>query len=484
MTVLLFWGKIILKMSGGYRKNFRSSDRKSLKKERTNLEENTKLPQEESTKQPKKDEYHLKQITIVALAIFITFCCCILFFFIIYRYNGFTDFWKKLTQILQPVIIGLVVAYLLNPLMKWVDRKMYGILTERIKNEEKAKNLARGLAITASLLFMVGIVVLLLAAIVPSILQSIQGVVTTLPSEVKSLIAWINDFAKGDSQVADIAERVITEASNFFENWMKNTFIPQAEVYIASVTSGVILTVKFFINIVVGLIISVYVMANQEKFAGQAKKIIFAIFKPVRANVIVKTIRKSNEIFGGFISGKILDSAIIGVLAYIVLAIMKMPDTVLVAVIIGVTNIIPFFGPFIGAIPSFIIIVLQNPMQGLYFLIFVIILQQIDGNIIGPKILGNSTGLSSFWVVFAILVFGGLWGFPGMLLGVPIMAVIYYIIQNIVEYILKRRGIPADEIDYVNLNKIDKVTNQPIYNHEEKVKKSQKKLAKKPEDKA
>ena len=448
------------------------------------MEENTKLPQEESTKQPKKDEYHLKQITIIALAIFITFCCCILFFFIIYRYNGFTDFWKKLTQILQPVIIGLVVAYLLNPLMKWVDGKVYGILTERIKNEEKAKNLARGLAITASLLFMVGIVVLLLAAIVPSILQSIQGVVTTLPSEVKSLIEWINDFAKGDSQVADIAERVITEASNFFENWMKNTFIPQAEVYIASVTSGVILTVKFFINIVVGLIISVYVMANQEKFAGQAKKIIFAIFKPVRANVIVKTIRKSNEIFGGFISGKILDSAIIGVLAYIVLAIMKMPDTVLVAVIIGVTNIIPFFGPFIGAIPSFIIIVLQNPMQGLYFLIFVIILQQIDGNIIGPKILGNSTGLSSFWVVFAILVFGGLWGFPGMLLGVPIMAVIYYIIQNIVEYILKRRGIPADEIDYVNLNKIDKVTNQPIYNHKEKVKKSQKKLAKKPEDKA
>lgn len=448
------------------------------------MEENTKLPQEESIKQPKKDEYHLKQITIIALAIFITFCCCILFFFIIYRYNGFTDFWKQLTQILQPVIIGLVVAYLLNPLMKWVDGKMYGILTERVKNEEKAKNLARGLAITASLLFLVGIVVLLIAAIVPSILQSIQGVVTTLPSEVKSLVAWINDFAKGDSQVADIAERVITEASNFFENWMKNTFIPQAEVYIASVTSGVILTVKFFINIVVGLIISVYVMANQEKFAGQAKKIIFAIFKPVRANVIVRTIRKSNEIFGGFISGKILDSAIIGVLAYIVLAIMKMPDTVLVAVIIGVTNIIPFFGPFIGAIPSFIIIVLQNPMQGLYFLIFVVILQQIDGNIIGPKILGNSTGLSSFWVVFAILVFGGLWGFPGMLLGVPIMAVIYYIVRNIVEYILKRRGIPADKIDYVNLNKIDKVTNQPIYNYEEKVKKSQKKLAKKPEDKA
>ena len=181
--------------------------------------------------------------------------------------------------------------------------------------------------------------------------------------------------------------------------------------------------------------------------------------------------RKSNEIFGGFISGKILDSAIIGVIAYIVLAIMKMPDTMLVAVIIGVTNIIPFFGPFIGAIPSFIIIVLQNPVQGLYFLIFVIILQQVDGNIIGPKILGDSTGLSSFWVVFAILVFGGLWGFPGMLLGVPIMAVIYYIVSNVVTYSLKKRGIPETEIDYVNLERIDKHTNQPVYETTEKNKK-------------
>ena len=169
---------------------------------------------------------------------------------------------------------------------------------------------------------------------------------------MRSLVDWINDIAKGDSQIADIAEEVITQAGNFFENWMKNTLLPQAEVYISSITSGVITGVKFVINILVGLIISVYVMASQEKFAGQAKKIIYAIFKPVRANVVVETVRKSNEIFGGFISGKILDSAIIGVIAYIVLAIMKMPDTMLVAVIIGVTNIIPFFGPFIGAIPS------------------------------------------------------------------------------------------------------------------------------------
>ena len=425
------------------------------------MEELKQNEQIQTPKTKKTDEFHLKQITIIALAIFITFCCCILFFFVIYRYNGFTDFWKKLTYILQPVIIGLVVAYLLNPLMKLIDGKLFSLFKGKMKSEKKAKKISRGMAIAGALLFLVGIIVLLIAAIVPSIIQSIQGIISTLPAEVRSLVDWINDIAKGDSQIADIAEEVITQAGNFFENWMKNTLLPQAEVYISSITSGVITGVKFVINILVGLIISVYVMASQEKFAGQAKKIIYAIFKPVRANVVVETVRKSNEIFGGFI----------------VLAIMKMPDTMLVAVIIGVTNIIPFFGPFIGAIPSFIIIVLQNPVQGLYFLIFVIILQQVDGNIIGPKILGDSTGLSSFWVVFAILVFGGLWGFPGMLLGVPIMAVIYYIVSNVVTYSLKKRGIPATEIDYVNLDRIDKHTNQPVYETTEKNKKQDEKSA-------
>ena len=185
--------------------------------------------------------------------------------------------------------------------------------------------------------------------------------------------------------------------------------------------------------------------------------------------MIVETVRKSNEIFGGFISGKLLDSAIIGILAYVVLTIMRMPDTILLAVIIGVTNIIPFFGPFIGAIPSFLIVVLQNPLQGVYFLIFIFILQQIDGNIIGPKILGDSTGLSSFWVVFAILVFGGLWGFPGMLLGVPLMAVIYYVAQKLVSYFLRKRGLVDDTGSYIHLMRIDKRTNELVY--EEKTEK-------------
>lgn len=410
-----------------------------------------------------KKDWDLKHYVIIALVVFITFCCCILFFFMIYRYNGFTDFWRHLTRILQPIIIGLVLAYLLNPVMRFQEKYLLKLFVPRMKSRKNAEKTSRGIAIAGSLAFLVLIFVLLIALIVPSVMKSIQEIATTLPDEVNNLLIWVDEFTKGDTEVAEIARQGIEKASKTVQDILANDILPQAQAYLASITSGVIYGVKFVINILVGIIISVYVMASQESFAGQAKKIIYAVFKPVRANVITKTIRKSNEIFGGFISGKLLDSAIIGILAYIVLAIMKMPDTILVAVIIGVTNIIPFFGPFIGAVPSFFIIVLQNPIQGIYFLIFVVVLQQIDGNIIGPKILGDSTGLSSFWVVFAILVFGGLWGFPGMLLGVPIMAVIYYIVQNCVAYFLRKRGLAEDTQSYIYLTGVDQKTNKIIY---------------------
>lgn len=410
-----------------------------------------------------KNHWNLKEYVTIALVVFVTFCCCILFFFMIYRYNGFAEFWKKLMHVLQPIIIGLVVAYLLNPVMSFLERHLLKVLKPRMKNERQAKKTARGLGIAGSLIFLVGIVVLLIASIVPSIIHSIEGVVSGLPTEIANLSDWVEDITKGDSKLADMTEQVLTQGTQYLQNWFEETLMPQAQIYVTSIISGSISFAKSILNVLIGLIVSVYVMASKETFAGQAKKIIYALFKPVRANVIVETVRKSNEIFGGFISGKILDSAIIGVLAYLVLTIMKMPDTVLVAVIIGVTNIIPFFGPFIGAVPSFIIIVLQNPMQGLYFLIFVLVLQQVDGNIIGPKILGNSTGLSSFWVVFAIMVFGGLWGFPGMLLGVPIMAVIYYIVERSIEYFLRKRKLPEDTVSYVHMTSVDRKTNMLLY---------------------
>ena len=412
--------------------------------------------------------WDMRQYLTVALLTFGTVCCCILFFFMVYRYHGFASFWRKLVWIVQPITIGVILAYLLNPVVRFIEAYVVKFLIPRVKNKRRARKAGRGVGVAGALLFLAVILILLFSVIVPSVSRSIQNMITVFPSEINNLIEWIEEFSKGDSELAEMVSEGIETASTMFQTYVQTELLPQAKVYLASITNGVIYGVKLMTNVLVGVIVSVYVLMSKETFAGQAKKIIYAILKPERGNIVITTVRKSNEIFGGFISGKLLDSAIIGVLAYIVLAIMKMPDTMLLAVIIGVTNVIPFFGPFIGAVPSFIIVVLQNPVQGLYFLIFIFILQQIDGNIIGPKILGDSTGITPFWVVTSILIFGGLWGFPGMLLGVPVMAVLQYIVRNLLDYALKKRGLVSDTASYVELVRVDKNTNELVYPGQEK----------------
>ena len=414
-----------------------------------------------------KADWNIKPYLAIGLLVFIVFCCCISVFFLIYRYNGFASGWKKLMNVLQPIIIGLVVAYLLNPIMMFFERNLKKLLAKKIKSEKRVRKLSRGIGTAGALLVLVLIVYTLLMLIIPQLTQSIMGMITNLPEEVQAFVNWMDDSFKGNSETVSYVGEALTKATSYLENWLKTEVLPQATTYIASITNGVISVVKLLFNMIIGLIVSVYVMMEKEKFIGQAKKVIYAVFKPRRGNIIVTTIRKSNKIFGGFITGKILDSAIIGVICYICLAIMQMPYTVLVSVIVGVTNIIPFFGPYIGAIPSFIIIALANPIKGLYFLIFIIILQQVDGNIIGPKILGDSTGLSSFWVVFAILVGGGVFGVPGMILGVPTFAVIYYIMKELVEHLLRKRNLPDDTKSYIMMTDVDVATNELRYQETE-----------------
>lgn len=424
-------------------------------------EQEKKNPQGQRSRD--KADWNIKPYLAIALLTFIVFCCCIVVFFLIYRYNGFASVWKKLMKVLQPIIIGLVVAYLMNPIMMFFEQHLKKFLRKHIKSEKKIWKISRGLGIAGALLVLVFIVYALLMMIIPQLLQSITGVFASLPEEIQALSDWINTQFKGDKDTAKFMSETLTRVTSHLENWFKSDVLPQATTYLASITSGVISIVKLLFNTIIGLIISVYVLMEKEKFVGQSKKLIYAVFKPERGNIIVQTIRKSNQIFGGFITGKILDSAIIGVICYFVLLLMHMPYTILVSVIVGVTNIIPFFGPYIGAIPSFIIIALANPIQGLYFLIFIIILQQVDGNIIGPKILGDSTGLSSFWVVFAILIGGGMFGVAGMILGVPTFAVIYYIVQNIVNYFLRKRKLPEQTEAYIMLSDIDVKTNEMKY---------------------
>ena len=190
----------------------------------------------------------------------------------------------------------------------------------------------------------------------------------------------------------------------------------------------------------IGIIVAVYMLASRKRFVQQGKLVLHSIVRPRWAQLITEEVKYADKMFGGFINGKIMDSAIIGVLCYIGCLIFKFPSALLVSVIIGVTNVIPFFGPFIGAIPATLLILIQSPIKALWFVLFVLVLQQLDGNIIGPKILGNTTGLSSFWVLFSILLFGGLWGFVGMIVGVPLFAVIYDVIKKLVFHGLRRNG--------------------------------------------
>lgn len=423
---------------------------------------------ETEEKEAKKPDEKRSHVITVSVATFFTFCCCALFFFFLYRNQEFAAYGNQIFKILEPLIIGIVLAYLLNPVVVFIERMAAKGLKKYVKNEKKLKSVSRMLGIAGAWIFFAVIIVVLVAAILPTITDSIMSMIRSFPDAVNNLLSWLDDVVEEGSELEVFLNDLIVNASAWFQTWVKETLLPQLESYIASIMSGAVAGVKTVLNVFIGVVVSVYVLASKDTFSGQAKKIVYALFKPGKANVIIDTVRKSHELFGGFITGKLLDSLIIGILAYIVMSIMKMPYTMLVAVIVGVTNVIPFFGPFIGAIPSFFIILLQDPMKSLYFLIFIFILQQIDGNIIGPKILGNTTGISAFWIVFSTTFFGGLWGFPGMILGVPLTAVIHYIVRRILNYMLKKRGIPVDTDDYIKLYKIDKYTNKPIYGNTEK----------------
>lgn len=414
-----------------------------------------------------QDKESLKKYIRIALVTFVTFCCCTLFFFVIYRYHGFAVYWQKLMKILQPIIIGFIVAYLINPVMVFIEKHLMLFFEPRMKSKKKAKKAARSIGTAGALLFLLLIIFLLLDMMIPELIKSVQNMMVSLPAEVNSFSAWINETLAEDSQLADMLGSSLVKVTNVLENFLQDHLLPQVNTYIASITSGVISAVKVLFNFIIGLIIAVYVLMSKESFIGQGKKLVYTIFPAKFGNHIVKMVRISNEMFGGFINGKILDSAIIGVICYIGLVIMRMPYSLLVAVIVGVTNVIPFFGPYVGAVPSVILIALADPIKGLYFLIFILVLQQIDGNIIGPKILGNSTGLSSFWVVFAILVGGGLFGFMGMLLGVPTFAVIYYLIREVTAWILRKRKLPENTVDYIRMQDVDPSTGKLRYEQKE-----------------
>ncbi|NBH13437.1 AI-2E family transporter [Lachnospiraceae bacterium] len=430
------------------------------------------MDEQEKKQIHEENDWNIRPYLAIGLISFLVIIGSISFFFLIYRYHGFTRILDKLLVILQPITIGLVLAYLMNPVVNYEERFLLPFLRRRMKEQEKADKVARGLSVAGALLFLLLVIGVLLQMVIPELYKSINGMIGTMPKQVNSFMDWLNDYVDNESEVSGYLEIGLTKGTEYFEHWARTEFLPQTKNIVAGLTTGVIGAVRILFNVVIGIIISIYVLMSKEIFIGQSKKVIYALFSGDKANAIIHTVHKSNEIFGGFISGKILDSLIIGILCFICLYFMNMPYSVLVSVIVGVTNVIPFFGPYLGAVPSTILIMLANPIQGLYFVIFILVLQQIDGNIIGPKILGDSTGLSSFWVVFAILVGGGIFGIPGMIIGVPLFAVIFYILRRALNYTMRRKQLPLDSGNYIHAERLDMESNK-LVNYQEEVYKAE-----------
>ena len=389
----------------------------------------------------------LRQEFSRGMTMFLVIMACVVLYFALLRLDSITNAVSMVIDVLKPILYGMVIAYLLNPIVKQVDRILVPRL-EKYMQKNRAKKCSRGIGVILSLVFLFALITALCNMLIPELVKSIRDLIITLPGQLNNVVDWFNHLQASDTAMGILMRNALEEGTTTLQNWLRTDLMPQVNTIMSNLTVGVLNILNEVLNFLIGLIVSVYLLFSKEQYSAQCKKMTYAFFKTNHANMLLHLTKKSNEIFGGFIIGKIIDSAIIGVLCFIGLSLIKMPYTLLVSVIVGVTNVIPFFGPYIGAIPSAFLILLSDPKKGLYFIIFILVLQQIDGNVIGPKILGNSTGLSPFWVVFSILIGGGMFGFVGMIMGVPTFAVIYYIISMITSQRLERKNLPLTTVHY------------------------------------
>ncbi len=372
---------------------------------------------------------------------------------------------STLLGILSPFIWGMVICYLLAPFMRLVEKKLFTPLARKLYKKNKKSDgsrFARSMSVLLSELVLLAVLTALVFLIIPQIYSSLQTIVASSSMYIDTFSRWLQQLLEDFPEIEHYASQLLGEVNTSFINWIQQTVLPELGSLISNVTSGVYYVLLGIYNLVIGIIVSVYVLSNLEQFGASAKRILYSIFSVDMAKKIMEGLDFTDRTFMGFINGKLLDSAIIGLICYIVCALLQMPYALLVSVIVGVTNVIPFFGPFIGAVPSALIILLVDPFKCLIFIIFIIILQQLDGNVIGPNILGNSVGINGFWVMFSIIIGAGFFGFWGMLLGVPVFVVIYAAINSSVTRKLKRSDLPWEAADYEDIDYIDPVTYQPV----------------------
>ncbi len=383
-----------------------------------------------------KDPYKRRYFYLM-MSVFGAISLSILVFFMLFRFQGLGEAFNLLSRVLAPFIYGGVIAYLLRPVCNIYQRQLEQHLHWRFKKA------AGSLAVALALLTGILVVYALIIMIAPQLFNSLRTLWLSLPDKANEFLTWVRANFDEDERLLELFNTLYNTIYSELQSWADNTLEPYISNML-SIVSGVgtslYKVLLFLYNVLIGLFVACYLLASRKRFARQSVLIVRSLLKPKWADLVLEEVKFIDRMFGGFIDGKLLDSAIMGVLCYIGCMIFRFPNALLVSTIVGVTNVIPFFGPFIGAVPSTLLIMIDSPIKGLWFLVFVLLLQQVDGNLIGPKILGNRTGLSSFWVLFAIVLFGGLWGLPGMLICVPVFAVLYDIVKRLVRRGLSRRG--------------------------------------------
>ena len=390
------------------------------------------------------------------LTIFLTGCALLIFYDVFYRDNSGTvqAFFGKLFSILAPILYGMGMAYLLAPIVNFLERNILRLRDALEKKRGKSIRVHKGWLRAASIFLtwaaMLVLLYLLFNMLVPELVDSVTTLVNNLESYYKTTYDWVSGLLSDNPKLTELAGSFYNEASQ----WLTTKLLPGLQTavtnFTGSLVTGVWSILVFAKNFLIGIIVSVYLLAAKEKSAARCCKLLYGVLPEDKAAFTVRGFRRVDYIFSGFVRGKLLDSLIIGILCFIGCSILKMPYTPLVSVIVGVTNVIPFFGPFLGAIPCALLILLVSPLKCLYFVIFIFLLQQLDGNVIGPKILGDSTGISSIWVIVAILIGGGFGGVLGMFLGVPIFACLQVLVRWLLNTRLKKKNMPLAASEYLH----------------------------------
>ena len=392
--------------------------------------------------------------------IFIVGALLIIFNQIVGNYESFSEGVGTIKTIISPFIYGFVMAYLLSPIYNATVRGLYKLLGKYFKNKQRLFSFCKLVASVVAVVCLIGAVAGLIALIVPQVIESLTGILKSLPQRLTQLSALFNDITSkmDNKRLAMKMSEIYAQVQTNLIELAQTKLLPGMGTLVGQVSTQVLLTLKTMMNVMIGVMACVYMLNSKERFQGQFKKVILATLPKEKAEAVFDFAKFTNRTFGGFINGKIIDSIIIGIICFILMEIFGFPYPILISAIIGITNVIPFFGPFIGAIPAAIIILLVSPIHALYFLILIFVLQQVDGNIIGPTILGNTTGIASFWVLFSIVIGGGLFGFIGMVLGVPVFAIIYYYFSRNINKRLEAKGLESRTDSYEDLNKykIDK----------------------------